>query len=241
MRCAITQPTFLPWLGWFDLIDNVDTVVLLDTVQFEKRSWQQRNRMKTSQGLQFLTVPVQSSGRFEQKIKDVQIAEEFSPASILGKIKSSYSSAPYFSTVFKEIKDIFVDTYAGDKLLTLNLKLIEYFATKLNVSTPMIKASALKVAGARGEYLANICSKIGASTYVSTMGARDYLLEDFTHFVHNDVSVLLYEYESPIYPQLHSPFESKASALDLVMMVGPDSGQVMRSGIHVLSELLSNY
>lgn len=240
MRCAITQPTFLPWLGWFDLIDNVDAVVLLDTVQFEKRSWQQRNRIKTDDGLQFITVPVQSSGRFEQKIKDVKIAEEFSPTSILGKIKSHYSTAPYFVPVFKEVKDILMDTHAGDELLTLNLKLIEYFFTILKISTPVIKASELKVSGTRGEYLANICSNIGASTYVSTLGARDYLLKDLQYFVNNDVGVLLYEFESQTYPQLYSPFVHQASTLDLVMMVGPDCGQIMRSGIRVLSELISN-
>lgn len=240
MRCAITQPTFLPWLGWFDLIDTVDVVVLLDTVQFEKRSWQQRNRLKTTTGLKFLTVPVQSAGRFEQKIHEVRIADDFSSASILGKIKNSYCDAPYFGNIFKQLKVIFEDTSSGDKLLSLNLQLIEYFAYKLNVTTPLIKASEMKVVGKRGEYLANICSEIGADTYVSTLGARDYLLEDLQYFVNNNIDVFLYEYESQIYPQLHTPFESMASVLDLVMMVGPNSGQIMRSGLRMLTELTCN-
>lgn len=240
MRCSITQPTFLPWLGWFDLIDNVDVVVLLDTVQFEKRSWQQRNRIKTTTGLKFLTVPVQSAGRFEQKIHEVRIADDFSTSSILGKIKNSYCDAPYFSDTFEHLEVIFKGTHTGDKLLSLNLRLIEYFAYKLNIKTPLIKASELKAIGKRGEYLANICSEIRADTYVSTLGAKDYLLEDLRHFVKNNIDVFMYQYKSPIYPQLHTPFEYMASVLDLVMMAGPKSGQIMRSGLHIFTELTCN-
>ena len=70
----ISQPTFLPWLGWFDLADQADCVILFDTAQFSKRSWQQRNKIRTARGLEYLTVPVKTSGRFDQKILDAEIS-----------------------------------------------------------------------------------------------------------------------------------------------------------------------
>jgi len=76
MKIAISQPTYLPWLGYFDLIDQVDVFVLLDSVQFEKQSWQQRNRIKTPTGLQWLTVPVEFRGRLGQRIMEVIIRDD---------------------------------------------------------------------------------------------------------------------------------------------------------------------
>jgi hypothetical protein len=75
VKLAIAQPTYLPWLGYFGLLDQVDQFVILDTVQFEKQSWQQRNRIKTPTGLQWLTVPVTFRGRLGQRIVDVEIRE----------------------------------------------------------------------------------------------------------------------------------------------------------------------
>src|SRR5271155_2267040 len=100
MRVAITQPTYLPWLGYFDLIDQVDAFVLLDSVQFEKQSWQQRNRIKTPNGLQWLTAPVRTKGRSAQLIKDVEIAETDFYIKHLNLIQTNYRNAPFFENWF---------------------------------------------------------------------------------------------------------------------------------------------
>ena len=98
MKIAIAQPTYLPWLGYFDLIDQVDKFVLLDTVQFEKQSWQQRNRLKTPDGLQWLTVPVKIKGRSTQTIREVEIAEpDFSGQKFLRRGPGVVSKPQYFA------------------------------------------------------------------------------------------------------------------------------------------------
>ncbi len=100
MRIAITQPTYLPWLGYFDLIDQVDTFVVLDTVQFERQSWQHRNRIKTSTGLQWLTVPVVFRDLLGQKILEVEIRDiEFRRKHLRG-IEVNYARAPFFEEYF---------------------------------------------------------------------------------------------------------------------------------------------
>src|SRR5580704_12957199 len=103
VKVAISQPTYLPWLGYFDLIDQVDVFVLLDNVQFEKQSWQQRNRIKTPTGLQWLTVPVIFRGRFGQLIKDVEIREAEFWRNHLRAIELNYRRARFFHQYFEEL------------------------------------------------------------------------------------------------------------------------------------------
>ena len=106
MKIAICQPTYLPWLGYFDVMDQVDTFVLLDSVQFEKQSWQHRNRIKTATGLQWLTVPVIYRGHFGQPINQVEIRDpEFARKHSRG-IELSYRRTPYFDTYYPELADV---------------------------------------------------------------------------------------------------------------------------------------
>ena len=116
MKVAISQPTYLPWIGYFDLIDQVDRFVFLDTVQFEKRSWQQRNRIRTAEGLLFLTVPVIVKGRFEQKIKDVEIESPFFVRKHLRTIESNYRRAPFFGQYFEELAGLLGMCTVGTRL-----------------------------------------------------------------------------------------------------------------------------
>ncbi len=100
MKVAIAQPTYLPWLGYFDLLDQVDKFVLLDTVQFEKQSWQQRNRIKTPTGLMWLTVPVVFRGRLGQRIVDVEIREPEFCRDHLRAVELNYRRAPFFGDYY---------------------------------------------------------------------------------------------------------------------------------------------
>src|ERR1039458_566873 len=123
MRIAVTQPPYLPWIGYFDLIDDVDTFVVLDTVQFEKQSWQQRNRIKTPAGLLWLTVPVVFRGLLEQKIMEVEIRDvEFWRKHLRG-IEVNYGRAPFFDEYFPQVSSILQDCRPGMRLIDLNLRL----------------------------------------------------------------------------------------------------------------------
>jgi len=110
------QPTFLPWVGYFDLIDQADEFIFLDSVQFEKQSWQQRNRILGHSGLEWITVPVFSKGRLHQKICDVEIKTADFPTKQLRMISHHYAKAPYFNAYWEDLKEIFLSVEASPSL-----------------------------------------------------------------------------------------------------------------------------
>ncbi len=155
MKIAISQPTYLPWLGYFDLIDQVDRFVVLDSVQFEKQSWQQRNRIKTPTGLQWLTVPVVFRGRLAQKIQEVEIRESGFSGSHLRAIELNYRHAPFFEKYFGDLKAILADK-ASPRLADLNFRIIQWLMNCLEIRTPLVKSSEVHCEGKRSQLLVNL-------------------------------------------------------------------------------------
>ena len=228
--CIIMQPTFLPWLGWFDIVDQGDVMVILDDVAFSKQSWQQRNRIRTPKGLDFLIVPVKSSGRLGQKITDCELANQHFVFKMIASLQANYAKAPWFAGAIDEITVIMENAVTTNRLVELNCALIEWIAARLGVSTPMVRASTLRVGGQRGEHVAAICESLDAKHYLSPPGAEDYSIEDKAAFDNRGISVWVHEFEHPEYIQRYNPFLPYGCSLDLVFNVGPDSPTVMRSG-----------
>jgi hypothetical protein len=230
MICVISQPTFLPWLGWFDLADQADVMVILDDVAFSKQSWQQRNRIRTRNGLEFLTVPVKSSGRLGQRILDCELADQPFVKKMITSLRANYAKAPFFADVIDELATRMEAAAGTGRLVELNCALISWMAGRLGVTTPMIRASTLGEGGERGEHVAAICEYVGADRYLSPAGAEDYLIEDKGAFDRRSISILIHVYEHPQYAQRFAPFMPYASTLDLIFNVGPAACEVMRSG-----------
>lgn len=230
MRCAITQPTFLPWLGWFDLADQVDTLVLLDDVGFSKQSWQQRNRIRTRDGLEFISVPVKTAGRLGQRICDCELVHGRFADTLIKTLRTNYGKAPHFADAIDGLSESVRAGVETGRRVELNCALISWLAGRLGVTTPMTRATALGVSGQRGEHVAAICDRLGAREYLSPVGAEAYLREDRRAFENRGISVSLQEFEHPAYSQRFAPFLPFASALDLVFNLGPAAPQVMRSG-----------
>jgi hypothetical protein len=228
MICMISQPTFVPWLGWFDVANQSDIVVLLDTVQFNKRSWQQRNRIRNKNGLEFLTVPVITAGKFKQSIREVQIVNDDLEKYFINKLKANYSKSPHFDQIIESIKEILPSLISSGKLSNLNEGLIRLFFKILNIEVKCIRASDLPLNGRRSEYLANICNYLNCNTYISTSGAAEYLKEDRHLFDARDITVLVHNFIHPTYKQISDPFIPYASTLDLIMMHGDKSGEILR-------------
>ena len=224
----ISQPTFLPWIGWFDLVEQADLVILYDTAQFSRQSWQQRNRIRTIRGLEYLTVPVKTSGRFGQKIIDVEISQIDFEEYFKNKISDAYSRAPFFKPVMDDLEKKLPNLLVSRKLSNLNEGLIKFCCKWLNISTRFIRASELNVDGQRGEYLAKICEEFGCDEYISTEGAEKYLIEDYKFFMQKKITVKIHRYEHPTYNQLIEPFIPYASVIDLIMMYGHRSKEVMQ-------------
>ncbi len=230
MRIAILQPTFLPWLGWFDIADQVDTLVILDDVAFSKQSWQQRNRLRTPNGLEYVTVPVRTAGRMGQSILEVEIAAPHFASRFERTVSGNYARSTYYDTVFPSFCKALHSVAASDRLSKLNTGLINWFCDSLGIATVRVNSSELSANGKRGSYVAALCEILGASDYLSPLGAEDYLLEDHAAFESRRINVWMHEYRHPEYRQVFQPFIPYASALDLLFNEGPRAMEIIRSG-----------
>lgn len=226
---AIMQPTFLPWVGYFALLDRADRFVLLDDVQFDKRSWQQRNRIKTAGGPLWLTAPVLTKGLRDQTIAQARLNPDTDfAATALKTIEHAYKKAPYYASVMERVAPAFEQ--AGEGLCALNIALIEALAGLMGLNADLVTSSATPVASTKAQRLADLCSAHGAARYLSPPGSKDYLDGDPALAVAG-VDLFYFTYEHPVWPQLHGPFEPYMSALDLVMNALPESLAILRSGV----------
>lgn len=222
------QPTYLPWIGYFHLIDQVDAFVFLDDVQYNHRSWQQRNRIKSPAGPIWLTVPVRTSGRSMQLISEVEIQEDIQWALTHKRlIQQHYASAP--ETMFMD--SWMEETYSRPwRLLSdLNQHVIKTISHKLGLKVDFIKASSLGVGGRKARHLVNICDAIGGTTYVSALGSKEYIEAD-DPFPDAGIALYYQHFVHPDYLQAHGEFVPHLSILDLLLNVGTRSLDVIRSG-----------
>jgi hypothetical protein len=228
VKIAICQPTYLPWLGYFDLLDQVDAFVLLDDVQFEKRSWQQRNRIKGPSGLIWLTIPVIVHGRYEQRIREVQIENGGFAPKHLRALEMNYRRASFFNSYLPTVASVLGKTQRW--LSELNVELIRVAADILRFRTPVVLASSLEQGGKRTELLANICTEVGATEYLSPIGSAAYLLDELHVLTDRGIKVTFHNYTHPEYRQLFPPFVPYACVLDLLFNEGDRSCEIIRSG-----------
>jgi hypothetical protein len=234
---VVIQPTYLPWLGYFDLIDQSSAFVFLDNVQLEKRSWQQRNQIRTAKGLEWLSIPVQVKGRFDQLIKNAEIMSSNSfPQDHLRSVELNYGRAPFFEKYYPQFHKVM--TKPTSSLCELNIGLIRWFCTVMGLQPCFEASSQLGAQGKRSALLADVCQKVGADVYLSPSGSKEYLVSEHREFSSRKIKVLLHQYEHPEYRQLYSPFIPYASILDLIFNEGERSLEIVRSGRRKSSVLL---
>lgn len=227
-RVAIMQPTYLPWSGYFGLMYSVDLFIFLDTVQFEHRSWQQRNRIKTPRGPQWLTVPVISKGKRDQWIQDVEIGNgiEFSKKH-LKAIDLNYRKATHFNEVFSEVRRELNDP--GEKLANLAISLILRLKRLLGINTTVMRSSELMGEGPKAELLASLCVQVGATEYVSPPGSKEYLRAS-SAFHEVGIPIRYFEFTHPEYIQLHGEFIPYMSCIDMMMNCGDRAFSLIKDG-----------
>ncbi len=224
------QPTFLPWIGYFDLIDQADVFVFLETVQFEKQTWQQRNRIRTPNGLEWLTVPVFIKGKFGQLIREVEIRTTEFPHKHLKTLGQHYGKTPYYREYGGELEGILMSARKDPSLARLNITLIQWLSRHLGISSRFITASELPVEGKRSERIISILRQVEAERYMSPKGSLDYLLKDRDIFMAGGFPVLIHNYTHPEYRQQYKPFAPGASAIDLLFNEGPGAADIIRAG-----------
>lgn len=220
MRGVILQPSYIPWRGYFDLIHRADVFVFLDDVQYTKRDWRNRNIIKGRHGLQWLTVPVLTSGRREQLIKDVEIDNTIGwKKSHLSTIRHCYGHARYYDAYAGLIEARFAEPWRS--LCDLDIDLTRCIAALLGIDTKYVRSSELSAAGTGADRLINICQEIGITTYISGPSAKAYIAPGM--FEGAGIELVYHTYEYPEYPQPHGSFAPNVTILDLLFNCGDES------------------
>lgn len=223
--CAIMQPTYLPWAGYFHLIASVDQFVLLDDVQFERGSWQHRNRILLNGSEHLLSIPTKKMPRDQALLYRIEIS--------MGRelkeqhwnlIEQAYRKASHGP----ELLQLLQDCYLSDNSLQLvdfTARIIQTICTALTITTPILKASNMNCTGKRADHLAEICRQLKCDSYLSPQGAAAYLAEDSFAQKHG-IHLRLQDFTPKPYAQYRSQaFVSHLSMLDVMANIGIDGAR----------------
>lgn len=225
-KIAILQSNYIPWKGYFDLINMVDEFVFYDEVQYTKNDWRNRNKIKTSQGIQWLTIPVRQE-TLEQKIKDTKISDKKWNVKHWRTLSQNYSK----SKCFKDYKDIFEELYLNsdeEYLSQINYKFITTINEILGIKTKLRYSSEFELIDGQTEKLLNICKQCEANSYLSGPAAKDYFDEELAKKENIEVEWMNYSgYQE--YNQLFPPFEHGVSIIDLIFNEGSNAIKFMKS------------
>ena len=226
-KIAILQSNYIPWKGYFDMINMVDEFILYDTEQYTRRDWRNRNLIKTSNNTQWLTIPVRVKGKYLQRINETKVADNKWRKKHWAAIKNSYSKSPYF----KKYIGIFEELYMNSSeilLSKINYNFIHSINKILGINTKITWSSDYEIKGKKTEKLLNICKQAGAIEYLSGPAAINYLDEKL--FEQENIKVSWMDYSSyPEYNQLFPPFEHAVSILDLIFNEGVYTNKFMLS------------
>lgn len=227
MRCAILQPSYIPWRGFFDIVRLVDTFVFYDCVQYDDRGWRNRNRIKTRNGPTWLTIPVNSKGAQTNGIPLNQIPIVWDTPwnkKHLAALTHSYSKAPFFRKYLPLLEEFYArrDLLLADFTCDLTVALSHNLGIQ---GTRFVRSSTLPAQGAKSDRLLSILGHLGATHYISGPSAATYM--DLDRFAAAGITVEFMTYDYPEYFQLHGAFEAKLSILDLLFMVGSEAPRYM--------------
>lgn len=224
---VVTQSNYLPWRGWFDMVRQSDALVLLDSVQFTRRDWRNRNRIKTAQGLAWLTVSVEAKGKFDQAVDETRISDASWAEAHLRSLALAYARAPHFAGTFPWIEAQLRAVAAEPLLSRVNEALIRGFCARLGIGVPIVRDGELlpreSLPGLNpSERLAALAEAAGGTRYVSGPAAKAYL--DPAPFARRGIEVAWMDYSGyPDYPQLWGSFEPAVSVVDLMLNMGEDA------------------
>ena len=226
-KVAILQSNYIPWKGYFDLINMVDEFILYDDMQYTRRDWRNRNKVKAPNGLQWLTIPVEVKGKYFQKINETLVSEPNWANDHWNTLKSFYSKAKYF----KDYKDIFESFYLNNQeqyLSKINYELITIINKILGIETKISWSSDYNLVDGKTERLLNLVQQANGTEYISGPAAKDYIVEDL--FTEAGVKLSWMDYSGYTeYTQLHPPFEHGVTVLDLIFNEGPNATNYMKS------------
>lgn len=217
-KAIITQSNYIPWKGYFDIINHCDVFVVYDDVQYTKRDWRNRNQIKTPIGLKWLTIPVEVSGKYLQNIRDTKIADKKWPIMHWDVLVQNYRNAAHFKEMKEWIEPLYRDCNYNF-LSDINIYFITAINDFLGINTHILSSFDFVLAGDKTQRLVNICTDLAATDYYTGPAAKAYL--DESKFKDKNILVNYWDYSNyPEYPQLHGPFVHEVSILDLIFNMG---------------------
>lgn len=217
-KCAILQSNYIPWKGVFDMINQVDTFVFFEDVDYTKRDWRTRNKIKTANGEVWLSVPVKKTAR-GTKIYEIEISQEENWQEKHYKtIVGSYKKAKYFTEYHYLLEEIYLKK-KWTNLSEFNIFTTKLLATALGITTQFVNSAYLATSGIKDDKLIEICQKIGADYYLSGPAAKDYIVNEKFEKVNIELAYIDYSHYHQ-YPQLHGEFDHYVSVLDVLFNCG---------------------
>lgn len=219
---SIRQPGYIPYMGFFKKIQSSNVFVYLDDVQYERGDWDNRNKIHTAEGSAWLTVPVLN--KFGEKLNEVKIDNTKNwNSKHRTTIKINYQNAPFFQKYWEKIEHILNSKW--EKLIDLNLTLIEFFNFELGIKTKTVRSSELQINSTGSQRLLEICQKLNADTYLSGPLGKNYLDEKI--FSSASISIVYEKFEHPQYHQMRENFIPNLSIIDLLFNEGAKSKDIL--------------
>jgi len=225
-RVCIHQPDFLPYLGFFHRLLFTDIFIILDDVQFIRRGWHHRDKIKTRDGVKWLTVPI-CKGDYYQKINQVLLDKNKHKwiRNHLNLLKANYRNAHDFDKYFLRIKELYLLNHT--KLIDLNMSFLHFFLELFDINIKIMYSSQLNVEGNRNLKLISLLKAVGACHYLSGLGAKAYLKEDL--FFKEGITVEWQNFDHPVYHQLHGEFMPNLSCIDILFNCGAYAKEILWS------------
>jgi glutaredoxin-related protein len=230
-KIAIIQSSYIPWKGYFDIINKVDEFVLFDDVQFTRRDWRNRNLIKTPKGRKWLTIPVFTKNNYTEKIKNIKVVSPSWAKNHWKTLVQYYQKAPHFYAFADLIKSLYENAEKEVFLSRINYIFIKNINDILGIKTNLVWSSDImgnKKIKDKTEKLIYICKKMNAYTYISGPSANNYMDESL--FAQQNIKVEWMDYSNyPEYPQLYSPFDHRVSIVDTIFNTGKDARKYIKS------------
>lgn len=216
---AIHQPDFLPYLGFFHKFYFSDIFILYDTAQYTKRGWHNRNLIKTERGAEWLTVPV--SLNYQDPINEVCISNNYVLAENIKKLRIHYGNTPFAHKHLNNIIDIYGRYKSGDRLVDLNVSLLQYFFNLIKPEVEVVFASKLKFEPTlKGtDAILAMVREVKADAYLSGVGGRNYM-DERLFSPHSEIKLLWQKFSASYYSQKYEPFIPNLSIIDVLLNVG---------------------
>ena len=225
-KVAILQSNYIPWKGYFDMIAAVDEFIIYDDVQFTKNDWRNRNKIKTPNGVQWLSIPVRQE-KLDQKISETRVSDQRWADKHWKTISQNYSRADNFKTYSAILHETYQKAAELELLSEINLLFIRTLCQLANITTTISLCTQYQMEGDRINRLVNLCRQASATTYLSGPAAKAYL--DEKAFADAGMNVAWMDYSGyPEYPQLYPPFEHGVSMIDLLFNTGTNVSSYMK-------------